>query len=272
MRFGLLVTSALLLGVGCCSADTIADPFGQSQANCNYSENAPYSTCDVIGNEALYDIQAATVNVGASTTTVQIYLNSGAVKSSNGQLTLGSFSDSGLTLIPGDIFFYNPLTVYDPSDPNTTQYLQYGIALTNHGSFLAGDLYNITGAISTETAQQALNNADGYYRRDEAVLMTGSGTPASSGTVTVANNGNGTTSAQYVITATVPTTPGLLALSSSGEIGLLFSSADCGNDVIQGIGGETVQVTEAPEPGPAILLLTGLVLLVAGRQWRKRTA
>lgn len=268
MRFGIVFASATLMCAAVCSADTLIDPFGQSQANCNLSNNPPYTTCDVIGNELLYDIQAATVTTNGSTATVQIYMNSGAVQNVNGQLTLGSFSDSGLTLIPGDIFFYNPNTVYDPSDPNTTQYLQYGIALTNHGSFTAGDLYSVGGGISTETAQTALNNSSDYYRRDETVLMTGSGTPASSGTVRVANYGNGTTNAEYLITVTVPNASGLLGLESNGKIGLLFSSADCANDVIQG----AVSVSATPEPGPAILMLSGLVLLVAGRRWRKRTA
>src|ERR1039458_10382945 len=256
MRFGLTAASAILLSAAWCPANTLIDPFGQSQSNCNLSTQAPYSTCDVIGNEMRYDIQASTFTTSGGTSTVTIYLNSGAVKNVNNQLTLGSFSDSGLTLIPGDIFFYNPNTVYDPSDPNTIQYLQYGIALTNHGSFTAGGLYSITGGISTETAQAALNSGD-YYRRDETVLMTGSGTPVSTGTVSVASTGgNGVTGAQYVITVTVSTS-GLASLESNGQIGLLFASADCGNDVIQGVVGQT------PEPGPALMVLTGLGFLVA---------
>lgn len=268
MRFGLFVASAFISSLVCCSANTITDPFAQSQANCNLSTSAPYSNCDVIGNEALYDIQAASVSITKTTTTVSIYTNSGAVKDNNGQLTLSSFSDSGVSLIPGDIFFYNPTSVYDPSDPNTTQYLQYGISLTNHGSFQAGDLYAIGGGISAETAQTALNSPNAYYRRDQTVLMTGSGSPASSGTISIANYGNGVTNAEFVITVTVPTTTGLLNLESNGQIGLVFSSADCGNDVIQG----TVGVTQTPEPGPAVMMLSGVVLLIVGRAWRRRTA
>lgn len=266
MRSGLLIATSFLLTAAPGSANTLTDPFGQSQTNCDYSASAPYSNCDVIGDPRLYDIQAAAFSVSGGMATVMIYLNSGAVQTANNKLTLGSFSDSGVTLIPGDIFFYNPTTVYDPSDPSTIQYLQYGIALTNHGSFTAGDLYGITGGVSTETAQTALNDGSDYYRRDETVLMTGSGPAASSGTVSVANNGNGTSSAQYVISVTVPTTPGLASLMTNGQIGLLFSSADCGNDVIQGT------VGQAPEPGSAPMMLTGLGLLVAGFAWRKRRA
>jgi MYXO-CTERM domain-containing protein len=266
MRFGLPIASSLLLSAALGSASALTDPFGQPQANCDYSYTAPYSNCDAIGNPRLYDIQAATFSVSGGMASVMIYLNSGAVQTVNNKLTLGSFNDSGVTLIPGGIFFYNPTTVYDPSDPSTIQYLRYGIAPTNHGSFTAGDLYSIAGGVSTETAQTALNDSSDYYRRDETVLMTGSGPAASSGTVSVANNRNGTTSAQYVISVTVPTTPGLPSLMSNGEIGLLFSSADCGNDVIQG------PVGQAPEPGPELMILTGLALLAAGFAWRKRRA
>jgi len=266
MRFGIAIASLILWSAALCPANTLTDPFGQPQTDCNYSYSAPYSTCQVIGNELLYDIQAVTFTTSGGMATVQIYTNSGAVQNVNGRLTLGSFSDSGLTLIPGDIFFYDPTTVYDPSDPATIRYLQYGLALTNHGTFTAGDMYSIGGGISTQTADAALNNTSDYYRRDETVLMTGSGAPVSAGTVSVANHGDGTTDAQYVITVTVPATPGLTGLESNGQIGLLFSSADCGNDVIQGA------VGQAPEPGPAVLLLTGLVLLAAGHQWRKRRA
>jgi hypothetical protein len=265
MRFGLSIASAILLSAAWCSANTLTDPFGQSQSSCNLTIDTPYSTCDVIGDEMRFDIEAATFSSSNGIATLMIYLNSGAVQNVNGKLTLGSFSD-GVTLVPGDVFFYNPTSVYDPSDSNTIQYLKYGVALTNHGSFTAGGLYSIGGGISTETAQTALNNdtAD-YYRRDETVLMTGSGTPVSSGAVSVALNGDGKTSAQYAITITLPSTTGLSSIESNGQIGLLFSSADCGNDVIQGTVG-------APEPGPVVLILTGLVLLAAGRYWRKRKA
>jgi hypothetical protein len=247
----------MILGTAACSANTLLDPFGP-QSNCNYGPDAPYSSCDVIGDQQLYDIQAATFTTGNGMATVSIYLNSGAVRN---DLTLGSFTDAGLTLIPGDIFFYSPSTVYNPADPTTIPYLQYGIALTDHGSLQAGGLYAIGGGISTETAQAALGDPNDYYRKDETVLMTGSGTPVSMGTVNVALAGG--TGAQYVITVTVPEA-GLAGIESNGDIGLLFSSADCANDVIQGTVG-------APEPGSGILMLTGLALFVGGGIWRKRT-
>jgi hypothetical protein len=266
MRFGFRIACTILFS-GACSAGTITDTFGQSQNNCIYSYTPPYSTCDVIGNEMLYDIQKATVSFGDGTATVSIYTNTGAVPYGATSPTLGAFEDAGVTLIPGDIFFY---------DPATSQNLRYGIALTDHGSFTAGDLYDISGGIYTETAQEALQDGSDYYRWDEAVLMTGSGTPDSSGSVTVTPYGNGVTNAEYEISVTVPLTTGLLDLEQNGQIGLLFSSADCGNDVIQAVvdtGGSssTTAIPKVPEPGPGTLILTGIVLLAIGRQWRKRT-
>jgi hypothetical protein len=271
MRFGFTIACAILFN-GACSAGAINDTFGQSQNNCVYSYTPPYSTCDVVGNEMLYDIQKATVSFAGGMATVSIYTNTGAV--SDGASSLGAFQDAGVTLIPGDIFFYNPTAGYDPNNPATVQNLQYGIALTDHGSFTAGDLYDISGGIYTETAQEALQDGSDYYRRDETVLMTGSGAPASSGNVTVSQYGNGVTNAEYEITVTVPLTSGLIDLQSNGQIGLLFSSADCGNDVIQGVvdtGYGSRSISDTPEPGPGALILTGIALLVVGKQWRKRT-
>lgn len=280
MRFEFIIASAILLTSTYCTAGTLTDTFGQSQNNCILTYTAPYDTCDVVGNEMLYDIKNATVSVDNGKATVSIYTNTGAIPYGASSLTLTPFNDSGVTLIPGDIFFYDPAAGYDSNDPNTIQNLKYGIALINHGAFTAGDLYSISGGISTETAQVALQDGSDFYRWDETVLMTGTGSPESSGTVTVTNYGNGVKKPAYEITVTVPLTTGLLdLLSNNGQIGLLFSSADCGNDVIQGVvdtgytgGTQTTGVVVTPEPGPGVLMLTGLALLAVGRQWRTRTA
>ncbi|HUB80447.1 MAG TPA: hypothetical protein VMB03_16700 [Bryobacteraceae bacterium] len=269
MRIG-WITAGLILSSTLSFAGTISDIFGQSQNDCILTYTPPYSTCDVVGNEMLYDIQKATVSFANGVATVSIYMNTGAIPYGAASLTLTSFHDAGDTLIPGDIFFYDPATGQTPA---------YGIPLVDHGSFVAGDLYDISGGISTEDAQVALQDGSDFYRWDETVLMTGSGNPAATGTIAVGKYGNGITSAEYEITATVPLTSGLQGLESNGQIGLLFSSADCGNDVIQGVvstGDSAAPVSPAivsnvPEPGPGTLTLTGFVLLIVGRHWRKRT-
>ena len=188
----------------------------------------------------------------------------------SGPLTLGAFEDGGVTLIPGDIFLYSPSETANP---------QFGIALTNHDGFTAGGLYSIAGGVGTETAEVALQDGSDYYRRDETVLMAGKGSPDSVGTVTVTTNGDGVHKAEYDVTVTVPMTSGLLSLVSNGQIGLLFSAADCGNDVLQGVvnTGYTGTVLRpaalapVPEPGPEVMVLSGLALLAVGGQLRKRT-
>jgi hypothetical protein len=51
--------------------------------------------------------------------------------------------------------------------------------------------------------------------------------------------------------------------SSTGSIGILWSSADCGNDFIQG--------TTTPEPSSFALLLGG-AMLIAGSVFARRSA
>jgi hypothetical protein len=266
MRLALLL---VLLSTAISQASTITDPFAQPQNNCNYSTSSPYSSCDVIGNPQLFDIQKLDVTLAGGQATVTLYFNSGAVAKVGNQLRLSSFTVGSDTLIPGDLFFTNPTNIYDPTNPSTSSYLKYGVPLVNHGSFTAGDLYAIGGGISVETAQQALNDSSNYYRRNEAVLMTGSGTPASTGSVSVANYGDGISNALYSVTIVVPATSGLMSLIANNQIGILFSSADCGNDVIQGIAGTPPSV---PEPQPIFMVLGGMGLILMSRVWRKATA
>ncbi|HEX3747333.1 MAG TPA: hypothetical protein VHW09_25530 [Bryobacteraceae bacterium] len=275
MRFRWTIACALWFA-GNCFGGTITDTFGQSQYSCILTYTSPYTTCDVVGNEMLYDIQKATVSFGNGVATISIDTNTGAVPYGATSLTLGAFHDAGDILMPGDIFFYNPTTGYNPDDPSTIANLQYGVALTDHGGFTAGGLYAIADGVSTEDAQVALQDGSDFYRWDETVLMTGEGAAASSGSVTVARIGDGVHTAEYRITATVPLTSGLLDLESNGQIGLLFSSADCGNDVIQGVvttgdGSRIgVAVASVPEPGPGALVLLGVALLLAGKRWPHR--
>ncbi|HUI57557.1 MAG TPA: PEP-CTERM sorting domain-containing protein [Bryobacteraceae bacterium] len=263
---GALLT--LVLGATICPASTLLDTFNQPQTNCNYSITPPYGVCDVIGEEMLFDIQMANVSINEGTATVTLYFNTGGVTTVHNQLTLGGFTTAGDELMIGDLFFYNPNTVYDPANPSTAQYLRYGVPLQNHGSFIAGNLYDIAGGIGTETAQQALNDNSDYYRRNEVVLMDGTGSAAATGDgVRVASFGNGTSNALYAVTVSFPVTSDFMSLVADSQIGILFSSADCGNDVIQG----AALVSPTPEPPPAVLMLAGVGLLGVVLVWRKRT-
>src|ERR1017187_7335503 len=95
-----------------------------------------------------------------------------------------------------------------------------------------------------------------------------SGTKVSDGTgVTVAATGNNgtTTGASYVVTVSFQTTAGFLGLENNGQIGILFSSADCANDVIFGA------MDTVPEPQSLALIAGGLGILIGVGAWRRRT-
>lgn len=137
----------------------------------------------------------------------------------------------------------------------------------SHDGFLAGNLYQITGNIGVETAQAALNNINAYYRNNEMVLMTYSGTgapaPAAIGQpVTVTGSGDGISHASYAMTLQVPASGEFGdSVMANGVVGIQFSSAICGNDVIQGA------ATANPEPQTLLLLAGGLGMLCL---WRRR--
>ena len=259
----------LLAAVAACSAGTVTDTFAQQQVNCNYSHSAPYSSCDVIGDPLNYDIQKAAIVTGANGfTTITVYTNLNGVSGGS----LGPFSDAGVQLIPGDIFFYAPANdaavtglVSSLTNPSALEtYLTYGVALYAHNGLKAGDLFLVSGA---ETAGQALSTGD-YIRTNLPVLMTGGVSRASGSGVTVTSNGNGTAAAEYAISVSfaAPTGTDFRTWADSGQIGLLYSSTDCGNDWIQGV----VNVSTAtPEPSSFALMIGGGVL-VAGSAFSRR--
>jgi hypothetical protein len=255
-----------LLFVACTGfAGVITDPFNQSQAGCNYSLTSPFSNCDVIGSELLFDIQKISVTVSNSLLDAVIYTNYG------GGSSLGPFTPPGTpTKLPGDLFFY------DPADPTTSHYdsalsypeFKFGVPLTNHDGLTAGDLYQILNFNALQTAQQILDPTNTqwqglFFRRTEPTWMPGGEPLAGNGTITVTNYGDGTTNAQFAIEVKVPNpSAAFLALISGGQIGIGFSSATCANDVLTGL-------VPVPEPGSFVLLTAGIGLIGFGA-WRRR--
>jgi hypothetical protein len=242
----------LLLGCVTCPAGTVYDTFNQSQAGgCSYSFTPPYSSCDVIGDPALYDIQKAAVHVEDGWATVTIYFNYG------GGITLQPFSD-GVSLAVGDLFFYAP------SDPGN--YL-YGVPLSSHGAFTADNLYRIGGDTTLLTADDIIDNTGYYYRRAQDVWMGGSGSPETIGLpVQVVDYGDGVSNALYAATLQFPVSADFVtSVIQHDQIGIAFASAYCGNDVLAG----TTQAS--PEPGMFGLLAGGAAVLAGfGMLQRKR--
>jgi hypothetical protein len=237
----------LLLGCATGSAGIITDPFASSQAGgCNYSFVAPFSSCDVIGESMRYDIQNASVEIGGGWGAVVIHLNYG------GGIALKPFDD-GIRLSIGDLFFYTP------GDP---AHFLYAVPLTAHDGFQADALYKLSGEVFGRTADDLIHNSGYYYRRTQVVWLGGAGSPETVGLpVKVAGYGDGVHNALYEVSLEFPTTPDFLAtVLRNHEVGISFSAAYCGNDVIQGV------VAAAPEPSMALLMATGAGLL-AGLVW-----
>lgn len=250
-------TLLLLLGCWACPAATLLDTFNQSQSGgCSYSFTPNYSSCDVIGDPALYDIQKADVQIANGWANVTLFLNYG------GGITLQPFTD-GLDLHIGDLFFYSP--------SDSSRYL-FGVPVVNHDGFVADELYRLGGSTVGLTADDILHDTGYYYRRNQVVALGGGGTPLAMGSpVWVENYGNGTTDAQYAVHLEFPAPMDFLsAITYNDQIGLSFASAYCGNDVIQG----TVDPPNAtPEPEPLILLLLGAVAVAVSRiRWKPRKA
>ncbi|MGA2773900.1 MAG: hypothetical protein ABSG26_24145 [Bryobacteraceae bacterium] len=250
MRFAILF---LLLGCVTCPATTIYDPFNQSQAGgCNYSLAPPFTSCDVIGNPALFDIQKASVDIAGGWATVTIYFNYG------GGITLQPFTD-GVLLAVGDLFFYSP------SDPGHDL---YGVPLVSHGGFTADDLYLISGNTTLLTADDIIHNTGYYYRRTQDVRLGGSGSPETIGQpVQVAPYGNGVSDALYAVTLQFPVPADFVAsVIQNGQLGISFSSAECANDILEG----TLSV--APEPGMFGFLAVGVAMLAGSGALRRKRA
>jgi hypothetical protein len=278
------------------SAGTLTDTFGQSQGSgpgCNNNYNYTSSgACDVIGADNLFDIQKASVTVDSNNlATVTLYSNLGGVSGS----TLNGYTDGSIKLLAGDLFFYSAASITATTavgnfvDPKVTDfanpttniepYLTYAVPLVSHDNLTVGDLYKVASG-SIETASQALatNNTasslgNSVYRNNLPTLFT-AGTNQDQGKTqyseTVTSTGdNGTNTgtnpgALYAVTLKFWVPSSFTALeSSTGSIGILWSSADCGNDFIQG--------TTTPEPSSFALLLGG-AMLIAGSVFARRSA
>ncbi|HYW48044.1 MAG TPA: PEP-CTERM sorting domain-containing protein [Bryobacteraceae bacterium] len=264
MRSTLLLTLILLLAGTLATAGTLQDPFHQSQAGCSYTLTTPFSTCDVIGDEMLFDIQKATVTVSTSFIDATVFFNYG------GGSSLSSFNVGGADLNVGDLFFY------DPSSPQTSHYdslltypeYAYGVPLVNHDGLTAGNLYQVANFNGLQTADSILNQPGMYYRHTQPVWMTTGETLAATGTgVSVTATGaDGVSGALYEASIHIPTPAAFPLLIKNNQIGIGFEAATCGNDVLTGL----IVVTPTPEPTSLTLMGAGLGLMGFGLWRRKR--
>ncbi len=101
-----------------------------------------------------------------------------------------------------------------------------------------------------------------YYRRDETVLMGGSGDAASTGKLTISSYGDGVTITEYEFTIAVPVTSGLLGLESGSQnrtallVGRLRERRNSGvldvGNVNPIAAASVAPLKNTPEPGPGV--------------------
>ena len=252
-----ILTVAVLVSFGCAdcpAASAVIDVFHQTQSNCNYSTSTPYSLCDVIGNASFFDIDRADVNVSEGWIDVTLSFNYG------GGPLLQGFTETGQSLLPGDVFFY------DPANPSV---YRYGVPLADRPGLTAGSLYAVT--LGTLTASAVLGNPGGvYYRPTEQVWLRSGEAKIPGGTgVQVVDRGISDTQGQFAVSFHLETPPATFwdQVLSSGKVGIAFANATCANDVLSGVAS-----VGTPEPNPISLLGIGLGILAGVRYWHSRSA
>jgi hypothetical protein len=137
----------------------------------------------------------------------------------------------------------------------------YGIVLSPHDGYQAGDVYTASG----------FQNAFAFNTMDPVYIDPG-GSLFATGSITAAPipGGNGVTIPEYQVTVTFNAP---ITFLSGAPFTIDMSSADCANAFFTGVGdfgGDgTVTITSVPEPGTWALLGLGLMFLAYAASRRK---
>jgi len=216
---------------------TIQDPYlGQ-----NHSGAGPASLLsDVIGTYSEFDVDRIIfTSLSSSNVSTQVRFNHSVQgHPTQPDLTLHSYYFSPFTLPVGDLLF----------DVNGT--LTYGVPLVGHDGLLAGSLYHI---LSARTSNDYLSGSGYFWRFNTPVAINPVGATlleAGAAPVTV---GLGYAEVQTTLSFT-PNADFWNDLTGPG-LSVHFASAVCANDVLDG----NIHVT--PEPGAIILFGTSLLLI-----------
>lgn len=275
MKLAAALPAVLLFAAGVVRATpsysvTVNDPFANGDACAS-------TACDVVANgdadRPLFDIQKAILTVSGSVVTMDLYFDYGP-----NNTNLNPFSDSGVNLNVGDLFFtvggnlafVAPLVSHNGS--------------SNGGpagnTIVAGDLYSINNASGVLTAQQVLNDPtnDGLvYRRSNAVWGYDNGAGSltavlNNGVETLVGGGDGIINPEFHLTLSFNAASATTFASDAanqGNFGFYFASATCANDIIAGE--SSIGNSATPEPLSLGLVGAGLIgALVWGRRKQAR--
>ena len=211
---------------------TVTDPYGGQN-------NPGSSNGDVIGALGGFDIESLTfTQLGASGVTAGIRFNYNF-----GDASLAPYTFAGNTIQVGDLLF------------SVGGAYRYGVALVSHDGLLAGKLYSILGALSSD---DYLGSSGLTYRFNTEVRMNPTGAVViGDGTVSTSNIGG------YEVLSNLNFTPSASFLTDlSSGLGVEFASAICANDIAQGY----IDAPSVPEPSTWLLFVTGLAGLLWWRQ------
>jgi hypothetical protein len=146
----------------------------------------------------------------------------------------------------------------------------YGVALTSHDGYQAGDLYQVPGFQTSGSIMGVFST-----RPNVAVeLGAGGGTPFGSnlplgtGTLSGASTGfNGSNGPEFTLTDVFSAPAGFL---SSGDFTIQMSSYACANGYITGTGNLAGGTTgSVPEPGGLLLAIPALALFLFCKERRR---
>jgi hypothetical protein len=230
-----LVVSALFLAMSAVHAYTINDTTQVLVGRTDTVDDS-YGFRDTLGN---YNVHG--INVGYA----------------SGSITLGLYTDfSGYELIENKIDIrYADLAL----DLNGDKIYEYGVVLSGKQGLTLGAIY-LNPQWATSRSYLEKPNTVGAWEYGEFLGDTSTyvNTHITGGDTPLTNKATVTTSPGYLIEINIPIADLIWA---SGEVGIFWAGATCGNDIIQG---------SAPVPEPATMLLLGTGLIGLAGFGRKK--
>ena len=191
----------------------------------------------VVGNPLKYAIQSASLtgpSTGSGPFTLVVNTNYGASLPGSPDV-IPSFTEDGITLRMGDFLIHQGSNYY-------------GIVLSAHDGYIAGDVYRASGFQNSV-----------YFNPGWPVSILPGGDKIATGTVSAAPNAgcNGVNCAEFRVTDTFNIDPSFTFIDAKAPFTALMADATCGNALLVG------ENTEIPETATSWLMGLGMAALLA---------